>query len=264
MVSILQNGNVGIGTENPTAKLDVAGYNILGNGIANSHFPWSGDGWAYVSGKGIVFRSDAAGEYAERMRIADNGNIGIGTSEPRTPLHVLGRISTGADHTSAGAITFFPPDGKAWFHIDNGPAGRPTDKPGRLRISAGVNPGDDEFVSILQDGRVGIGTTAPQHKLSVKGTVQSTEVVVVAPQDFPDFVFEDGYKLMSLTELEKYISQHGHLPGVPSAEEVDEKGLHVGETQAQLLQKIEELTLYVIDLKKENETLKERVEALER
>jgi hypothetical protein len=183
MVSILDNGNVGIGTSSPEAMLDVAGYNRLGAGIADSWFPYWGDGWAYVSGKGIVFREDAAGEYAERMRIADNGNVDI-------------------------------------------------------------------------------GTTDPQHKLSVKGTVQSTEVVVVAPQDFPDFVFEDGYNLMTLAELEKYINQHGYLPGIPSAEEVDEKGLHVGEMQAQLLQKMEELTLYVIDLKKENEALKERMEAM--
>jgi trimeric autotransporter adhesin len=54
---------------------------------------------------------------------------------------------------------------------------------------------------------------------------------------------------MMLAELQKYISQHRHLPGIPSAEEVGEKGLHVGEMQVQLLQKLEELTLYVIDLK---------------
>jgi hypothetical protein len=69
------------------------------------------------------------------------GNVGIGTTQPRTMLHVLDRISTGLDFNSAGAITFFPPDGFAWFHIDNGPSGgRPL---GRLRFSYGVNPGDN-------------------------------------------------------------------------------------------------------------------------
>jgi len=204
---------------------------------------------------------DAAdGDPADTVFVNNDGNVGIGTTEPRTQLHVLGRISTGADFVSPGSLTFFPPDGFAWFHIDNGPAGdRPT---GRLRISAGVNPGDDEFVSILQDGNVGIGTTNPQHKLSVKGTVQATELVVVAPEDFPDFVFADEYTLMTLAELEKYIKQHKHLPGISSAQEVGERGLFVGAMQASLLQKIEELTLYVIDLKKENETLKKRIEAV--
>ena len=88
----------------------------------------------------------------------DGGNVGIGTTQPRTMLHVLDRISTGLDFTSAGAITFFPPDGFAWFHIDNGPSGgRPL---GRLRLSYGVNPGDHEVLSIYQSGAVGIGTGA--------------------------------------------------------------------------------------------------------
>jgi hypothetical protein len=95
------------------------------------------------------------------------GNIGIGTASPRTPLHVFGRMATGQDFSSAGAITFYPPDGFAWFHIDNGPAGgRPI---GRLRFSYGGNPGDFEVISMLQNGNVGIGTPAPATKLHVTG-----------------------------------------------------------------------------------------------
>jgi hypothetical protein len=120
----------------------------------------------------IVFLSNNPGApnngLVERMRISPTG-VGIGTIQPRTPLHVLGRISTGADFTSAGAITFFPPDGFAWFHIDNGPAGgRPL---GRLRISFGVTPGENEIVSVLQNGLVGIGTTNPSARLTVEGLV---------------------------------------------------------------------------------------------
>jgi hypothetical protein len=84
--------------------------------------------------------------------------------DPRTSLHVLGRISTGLDFTSAGAITFFPPDGFAWFHIDNGPAGGRN--MGRLRISHGNNPGDIEIMTATQQGNVGIGTPAPRERLA--------------------------------------------------------------------------------------------------
>ena len=71
------NGNIGIGTTNPADKLDVYGHASLGMGIANSHFPWRGNGWAYISGKGIIFRSDAAGSHRERMRIEENGDVKI-------------------------------------------------------------------------------------------------------------------------------------------------------------------------------------------
>ncbi len=96
---------------------------------------------------------------------ANTGNIGLGLADPRTQLHVLGRIATGLDFTSAGAITFYPPDGFAWFHIDNGPAGgRPI---GRLRISYGGKPGDAELMTFLQNGNIGMGTSGPSHRFHV-------------------------------------------------------------------------------------------------
>lgn len=101
-----------------------------------------------------------------------SGNVGLGLGAPRTPLHVLGRIATGLDFNSAGAVTFFPPDGFAWFHIDNGPAGgRPI---GRLRISHGNTPGTHELVSVLQNGRVGVGTATPRELLDVNGNIAVT------------------------------------------------------------------------------------------
>jgi Chaperone of endosialidase len=104
---------------------------------------------------------------AERVRVLPDGRVGVGLADPRTPLHVLGRISTGLDFNSAGAITFFPPDGFAWFHIDNGPAGgRPI---GRLRISHGVNPGSQELMTLVQNGNVGVATSNPAVKLHVTG-----------------------------------------------------------------------------------------------
>lgn len=103
------------------------------------------------------------------LAVTPDGKVGIGTTKPATALHVLQRLATGGAG-NAGAITFFPPDGFAWFHIDNGPAGgRPI---GRLRISHGVNPGDGEIMSILQNGNVGIGTTNPNTRLEVAGDVR--------------------------------------------------------------------------------------------
>ncbi len=104
------------------------------------------------------------------MTITENGKVGIGTTAPRTQLHVFEGITTGGTlaSPSAGAITLLPPDGFAFFHIDNGPAGgRPT---GRLRFSHGGAPGDIEIMTLTQAGRVGIGTTNPAFLLDVFGT----------------------------------------------------------------------------------------------
>ena len=102
--------------------------------------------------------------------------------------------------------------------------------------------------------------------LSVYGTIVATELVIIEDDhsdwEWPDYVFDDGYNLLPLNELEQSIKNNKHLPGIPSAEEVSKNGLIISEMQAKLLQKIEELTLYVIDLKKENDTMKKEIECL--
>lgn len=113
--------------------------------------------------------ADGSTRWGQIVVHGPSGNVGLGLVRPRTPLHVLGRIATGLDFNSAGAVTFFPPDGFAWFHIDNGPAGgRPT---GRLRISHGNTPGANELMSVLQNGRVGVGTSTPRERLDVNGNI---------------------------------------------------------------------------------------------
>lgn len=135
----------------------------MANWQLDGNAPAAGDFLGTTNAQPLAIRTNNA----ERVRVRADGNVGIGLTDPRTQLHVLGRIATGLDHTSAGAITFFPPDGFAWFHIDNGPAGR---RPiGRLRISHGVNPGSHELMTLLQNGNVGIGLSNPQVKLHVTG-----------------------------------------------------------------------------------------------
>lgn len=113
-----------------------------------------------------------------------------------------------------------------------------------------------ERLRITNDGRVGIGTSSPDAKLVVKGTIKSREVIVEADAG-ADFVFEEDYELMPLEELENHIRTEKHLPEIASAAEMVEKGVPVAEFQIQLLQKVEELSLYVIDLNKEMESLRQ-------
>ncbi len=99
-----------------------------------------------------------------------------------------------------------------------------------------------------ETGNVGIGTTDPENKLDVNGTIRATEVKVAT--GWADFVFESDYNLNSLEEVNTYIQQNGHLPEIPTAKEVEENGISLGEMNAKLLQKIEELTLYTIEQEK--------------
>ncbi len=112
-------------------------------------------------------------------------------------------------------------------------------------------------------GEVGIGTDDPNHKLEVNGTIRAKEVKI-DNNYWPDYVFSEDYKLSTLDEVARHIEENKHLPGIPSAKEVSENGLSVSEIQGKLLQKIEEMTLYMIRQEKEIKQLKEEVEKLKR
>lgn len=100
------------------------------------------------------------------------------------------------------------------------------------------------------------------YKLAVDGVVLAKEVQIKNDETWPDFVFEKNYNLLSLNELEEFININKHLPELPTKEEVADNGIGLGEMQAKLLQKVEELTLYMIELKKENNELRQQIENL--
>lgn len=124
-----------------------------------------------------------------------------------------------------------------------------------------------ERMCISPEGHVGIGTSNPENQLEVKGKIRAEEVIIET--GWADFVFDKDYHLRTLQDVENHINAYKHLPDIPSAKEVEENGVSLGEMQAKLLQKIEELTLYVIEqskeiiqIKEENIKLKERLDTL--
>lgn len=124
----------------------------------------------------------------------------------------------------------------------------------------------------LANGKVGINTTSipnndipalGKYELAVGGEIIAEEVNVLLQADWPDYVFEESYDLQSLEDTEEYLYKNKHLPNVPSAQEVKEKGLNLGQMNATLLRQIEELTLHLINQNKQIEALRGRVEELE-
>jgi hypothetical protein len=112
------------------------------------------------------------------------------------------------------------------------------------------------------DLRIGTTTAATGYALSVNGKVACEEVLVQDIAAWPDYVFKSDYNLMSLENLEQSIKENGHLPGLPSAQEIETNGLNLGSMQKQVVEKVEELTLYTIEQGKMLQELKKEIDAL--
>jgi hypothetical protein len=132
-----------------------------------------------------------------------------------------------------------------------------------------------EYMRIdLDNGYVGIGTNAPDEKLTVKGKIHAEEVRVNLDIPAPDYVFEKyfnkdsklnpSYEMPTLKEVEAFTRANNHLPEIPSSKEMQEDGIQLKEMNLKLLQKIEELTLYTIEQQKQLEQQKVRLENLEK
>jgi len=197
-----------------------------------------------------------------------NGNVGIGFPNPQSTLHVKGIVKWGdtLNYLYSGQ------DATGGYLKQVG-VGTSTS---RIRIQSSVKGDEHNYLQFYIDPEkgysfnsigtancnVGIGTDSPKERLSVNGNIRAHEIKVET-EHWPDYVFQKDYKLPTLEETERHIKDSGHLPGIPSASDVKSNGIELGGMNAWLLKKIEELTLYLIDLKKDNLLLNERLKKLE-
>jgi len=180
--------------------------------------------------------------------IGKTGMIGIGTTNPQTQLEIR-------NNNGESKVLTYSPNAQMWVANSQYGYGMGVDAAGKGYLYGNYNT--PQPLMTFYNSNVGIGTTTPgDYKLAVAGKIHCTEVVVEALSSWPDYVFDKGYKLMPVKELEQYVTANKHLPGIPDAQTVSEKGVSVGEMNAQLLKKVEELTQYII-------LLNQRIEKLE-
>jgi hypothetical protein len=200
----------------------------------------------------------------EYLTILNGGNVGIGTTTPVAKLHMIIPISTSTvvgDPNAYGAVISDNSSSTlAIRSLGSGTMHLTTDGSGRKLVLGGGNFEQTLFVN--SGGNVGIGTSSPDAKLAVAGQIHAQEVKVSVTVPGPDYVFEKNYKLTSLEEIKNYIDQNKHLPEVPSAKEMEKNGVQLGEMNMLLLKKIEELTLYVIEQNKREQTRDDQIEKL--
>ncbi|MCL6218464.1 tail fiber protein [Zunongwangia pacifica] len=230
---------------------------------------------------GLTLRTNAT----NRFHISSNGLVGIGTISPESNMHLIGssgfkweysensnqaKFLLGYGSSTANpALKFYRWTGtNATFypaHIEMSQTGGV----GHLDFNVGSYSelGSESLttaMSIFQGGNIGIGTfTTGSHKLAVEGSIGAREIKVEA-SGWSDFVFENDYNLRTLEEVEEHIVEKGHLPEIPNEAEVTENGINLGEMDAKLLQKIEELTLYLIEQNKQNQAQQAKIEQLEK
>lgn len=213
------------------------------------------------------------------VSITQEGKVGIGTLYPQQYLHVVGgnilisktSAKARADGSANGSILF----GSNTNEEDGYRHGRwgieylDSDKDGyglNFWKTWEPNVGTLNYALFLKNnGNIGIGTKNPAYKLDVIGTIRAREILVnLDGVGGADFVFDNNYRLRPLSEVQSFIQENRHLPEIQSAAEMQQNGVSVNELQFQLLQKIEELTLYIIEQDKQIQELQQKVEKWEK
>ena len=276
------NTNVGIGTTNPVGKLEVVGSGIFTNSLPDGSVftDYTDRNRKCIT---LAVGSQIANNYSRMINCFDfpasnldaKSNVFFGI-EDRADMGRFRMIAQTGGNTQLALLNKSQIDVFKVFEDGNDNVYMHLPKSNSRIVIGGYGDylPEHKFVvrgsskiegDILTDANIGIGTSnftdgSDTYRLSVKGKVRAEEVKVY--NTWADYVFAKNYELKPLVKVEEFIAQNGHLPNVPSAKEITEKGLELGEMAKIQQEKIEELTLYLIQQNKEIEELKMQMKSL--
>lgn len=275
-VFILPNGNTGIATNTPAARLHVEGDIIAQDASPGIFFRAPNDpstiGFMQIIGNNMMvgtgisttmpLRIFTAG--AERAVITSNGLFGFGTTSPGADFHLDFGSSLNFEPV---IINFSGGTRQILFRRQNVSFGMMEFAQDVMSLgTTGLDhlvfrTNNTERMRIDQNGRIAMNTFSvpAAYRLAVNGQIICTDITTLPFGSWPDYVFTDDHPRMTLDKLEYYIREHKRLPGIPSAQKIKEEGLQLGSMQRMQMEKIEELTLYILELKKEIDELKKQM-----
>jgi len=244
----------------------------------------SGINYTFLAGGGLTIINAQKDEplYFTEANVAKmilkSGNVGIGTTIPKAKLEVFNTATSGhlilstndngsADLSRIDLDYKIANQNQTIARISSGYPNSANGGSGILRFYTSNSGVLGEKMRINANGNVSIGTTEidpTEAMLTVNGSIHTKEVIVDLKPPLADYVFTPTYKLMPLYQVEQFVNVNSHLPEMPSAAEVSKNGLNMGEMQNKLLQKVEELTLYMIDQQKTINQQSAKIEELEK
>ncbi|MCK4677932.1 MAG: hypothetical protein KAT48_07355 [Bacteroidales bacterium] len=274
-------GNLGIGVQEPGATLDIEGtlrvssltelsgdYKLV---FANSDGELFNDNIPLYDNMGNHFMEQDLitgnnwikndGESTEGIFIDQDGNVGIGTDQPDGKMDISFTNDKKIQFKSSESNT-----GEIWISDAQNAFGMVLEESGLGKFMMSNGGASSNLMNFYTNGKISIGNTTPavgsSHRLFVEGGLTSEEVVINCLDKngyWPDYVFKSGYDLMPVSELAGYVEKNGRLPGMPSADDVIKDGINVYEMNRLLLEKIEELTLYIIKQQEEIDNIKKNL-----
>ena len=250
-IVVTPSNNIGIGTTNPINKMDISGnLGILG-GNALRFYNSANNAWATIQFDGTNLNENYT--FNINNNLYTSGNVGIGTTSPGSKLQIGNYFQLDGNSSNMGMLGFNRNINTGAILNSSYGAFQLQNCVGQLQLEVWSSSGS--LVTIHKfnnDGTVTLGGSLSGTNASFNGNT-TTKKLIVTQTGWADYVFKPSYKLRSLSEVEVFIKVNKHLPEIPSAMQIEEKGIDVGETQKLLLLKVEELTLYMIEMKKEME-----------